>query len=151
MHFSIRQILLATDFSESARQAQCYAFGLAVSLRAQLHVLHVVTDPHPLPSVAGLTVGPVKDPMPQIIKNAEEQLAVQMEDDVRKYPQIRCVVKGGDAVRQIKDYADTHDIDLIVIGTHGRTGISHLIIGSVAEKVVRLATCPVLTVHPSGQ
>jgi nucleotide-binding universal stress UspA family protein len=56
----------------------------------------------------------------------------------------------GFPVEEIMKYAADHDIDLIVVGTHGHTGLSHLLLGSVAEKLVRLATCPVLTVHPKG-
>ena len=56
----------------------------------------------------------------------------------------------GFPIEEIMKYAGEHDIDLIVVGTHGHTGLSHLLLGSVAEKLVRLATCPVLTVHPKG-
>ena len=148
MDISIRQILFATDFSAPSKHAQEYAVELAKVLGAQLHVLNVVKDPHPLPSVAGLIVGPTKEVLPQIVKNAEQILERQISDDLARYPRVQHAVKAGDPTLQIIDYAGTHNIDLIVIGTHGRTGLSHFVIGSVAERLVRISSCPVLTVHP---
>ena len=88
------------------------------------------------------------DAVPQLVHNAELELAVRMEAALpRSLTVVRAVIVG-QPVRDIIDYAKTHRIDLIVIGTHGYTGLSRLLLGSVAEKIVRLATCPVLTVHP---
>ena len=150
MNLSIQRILLPTDFSDCSRDAQRYACALAAKFTADVHVLHVVTDPSPLPSVTGLTIGPAKDLLPQIVRHAEERLAAQVAEDIKGYPLIRYAVRVGDPVPVIKDYADTHDIDLIVIGTHGHQGLSHVLIGSVAEKLIRLAKCPVLSVHAVG-
>ena len=151
MSIPIQNILLATDFGESAIEAQRYALALTIPLGAKLHVLHIVKDPHPLPSATGVKAAPVVDPLPKIISAAEKKLKERIAADRERYPEIRSVVKVGDPVSQILDYANTHNVDLIILGTHGRSGLSHLIIGSVAEKVVRIAKCPVLTVHSSGQ
>lgn len=151
MNISIKNILLATDFSHSAKQAQRYALALAIPQSAQLHVLHVVNDPSPLPGVTGLTLGPPANLLSQIVKNAEAQLDIEVAEDRQRYPSICCAVRTGDPVRQILDYAHAHGVDMIILGTHGRTRLSHLIIGSVAEKLVRIAKCPVLTVHSDDQ
>ena len=150
MDISIKNIVFATDFSECAQQAQRYAIALAVPLCARLHVLHVVTDPSPLPGITGLTTNSRGDELSQIEKRAEEKLQAQMGDDLQRYPSIRCVVRAGNPAQQIQDYARTHEADIIILGTHGRKGLSHLVVGSVAEEIVRVASCPVLTVHSNG-
>lgn len=150
MNLSVRRILLPTDFSDCSQEAQRYACALAAQFAADLYVLHVVTDPTPLPGVIGLTTGPSENLLPKIVRKADEHLAAQMAEDIKTYPLIRCAVRAGNPVLEIKDYADTHDIDLIVIGTHGHQGLSHVLIGSVAEKLIRLAKCPVLSIHGPG-
>ena len=150
MDIPIKNIVLATDFSECARQAQRYAMALADLLSARLHVLHVVTDPSPLPGISGLPAWSAGDSLAEIEKKAEEKIRAQMEHDLQRYPSIRCVVRAGDPAQQIQDYARTHEADIIIMGTHGRKGLSHLVVGSVAEATVRAASCPVLTVHSDG-
>lgn len=144
MGVTIGRILFTTDFSESARHAQQYAVTLANSFGATLHVLHVVSEEAFVPA-------------PELqqrwleteIDRARKQLRVEVGGaPVGGQPVVQ-VTQAGPPVHEIVKYAAEHEIDLIVIGTHGRTGLSQLIIGSIAEKVVRLATCPVLTVHPS--
>jgi nucleotide-binding universal stress UspA family protein len=150
MSISIRRILLPTDFSESSLQAQNYALSLASAYQAELHVLHVVGDPTPLPSVTAFATRPRVDPLPEILQDAKNRLAAALADALKNDSGITCVVRPGDPVNEILQYADLHTIDLIVIGTHGRRGLSHMLIGSVVEKVVRAAKCPVLSVHPKG-
>ena len=147
MNGGIQRILLATDFSPPAQHAQDYACSLAERLSAELHTLHVVLDPSPIPGPEGSWILP-SDAVPQLVHNAERELAVRMEAALPRSLTVVRAVMVGQPVRDIIDYAKTHAIDLIVIGTHGYTGLSHLLLGSVAEKIVRLATCPVLTVHP---
>jgi nucleotide-binding universal stress UspA family protein len=122
----VREILLATDFSEPSRAAARVAVDYARRFGARLHLLHVVwpaTDPTPRPAL--------------------ERLA---EDLGREVPVVTAVVAGLPVAEEIVRYARTHGIDLIVVGTHGRTGPSRLLLGSVAERVVRTAPCPVLAV-----
>lgn len=150
MEVAIRKILFATDFSETSQQAQKYASAMAAAFQAELHALHVIRDPYPMPSSTGFPLPPPKEMLPKLTREAETRLAEEMADVTKSYPQVIRAIRVGDAVREINEYAKLHDIDLIVIGTHGLTGISHLLIGSVAEKLVRLATCPVFTVHKEG-
>ncbi len=121
-----REILFATDFSDVSRRAGATAAEYARHFAARLHVLHVVP--------------PSQDPDPasRALRDAAAELG----------PGLTTVVaaSSGLVARQIVDYAARHRIDLIVVGTHGGTGFSHALLGSVAEAVVRRAPCLVLTV-----
>ena len=149
MIISIKRILFPTDFSEPAREAQLYAQALAERFGAELHLLHVVPMVVPYPDAAS----------PYIMPETEMQVQVEAADNrlrdlldpvwSKKHPVVHSAVMGL-AVDEILDYAKKQDVDLIVVGTHGHTGLTRLLIGSVAEKLVRIATCPVLTVHPTG-
>ena len=147
MAVDVRRILFPTDFSDSARSAQQYAKLLAEQFGAELHLLHVVSE---------LTM-PLADSL-WSMTDAEQQLHIQqanirLPDEVglrwSKEHRTVCAVKVGNTVEEIMKYSKECEIDLIVIGTHGMTGLSRLLLGSVAEKLVRLATCPVLTAHPA--
>ena len=147
MGVSVRRILFTTDFSAPAAYAQGYASAIASQFGSELHALHIVTEPLPLPGPHGTWIRP-EQALPGMIKDAEAQLARTMQDAASPSFKVTCAVRVGESVREIIKYADEHDIDMIVIGTHGRTGLSHLLIGSVAEKLIRIAKCPVLSVHP---
>ena len=150
MNVSIRRILCATDFSLPAQQAQNYASTLAEKLRAELHVLHVVVEPLPLPGPKGSWILP-EAVLPSLILQAELELATHTEAiSLTTGRRPICSVKIGYPIEQILKYVQDNEIDLIAIGTQGHTGLSRLLLGSVAEKIVRLATCPVLTVHPQS-
>ncbi len=148
----IQRILIPTDFSPPARQAEHYAVALAQKFAAELHVLHIVEDPA-LPVHGSRYSWAVPDDMlPRLLEKAEHDLtlAVPTADVNLIGRELVRKIKVGHPVNSIIEYATENQIDLIVIGTHGRSGLSHLLLGSSAEKLVRLATCPVLTIHPSG-
>ena len=150
MFVSIRRILFPTDFSEPAKEAQKYAMALADRFGAELHLLHVVPEvAMPLPDSTTSWTLPAADLKLQV-EAAERQLLHDLGPDWAEERRTVHTAVVGNAVEEIVKYAREHEIGLIVIGTHGRTGLSHLLLGSVAEKLVRLATCPVLTVHPHG-
>ena len=150
MNVSLRKILFPTDFSPPALQAQSYAVTLAEELDAELHVLE-----NPALPVNGsrYSWAVPDDFVPRLIEQAELQLALAFPNQDRASIDQRIVraIKLGHPVTTIIDYVNEHQIDLIVLGTHGRSGVSRLIMGSLTEKLVRLAMCPVLTVHPSDQ
>lgn len=125
----LNEILFPTDFSPASEAAGRIAREMALPAGARLHVLHVVA--------------PVTDPaLPaEHLARAGRSLAEGLR--------VETVLLSGWAGRNIVDYARDHRIDLIVVGTHGRTGLTHAILGSVAETVVRLAPCLVLTVPAS--
>lgn len=124
--FGVRQVLFPTDFSDVSRRAGRTAVAIAETFGARIHVLHVVP--------------PVTDPTP-----AQEALPDALAELATDPAPVVATVTGLPA-REIVRYARGHGIDLVVMGTHGRTGFSHALLGSVAEAVVRRAPCPVLTI-----
>ncbi len=145
----VKCILHPTDFGESSKQSLEYACSLATQFSASLHLVHVVQD-------IALIASPFAGGFPPDYYIKQTQYAT---DELAKLPGktaefkgsvIRKVLEGTPFVEIIK-YAKENAVDMIVMGTHGYKGLEHLIIGSVAENVVRKAPCPVLTIHPKGQ
>ena len=142
----IKNILVATDFSEPSGVALAYGRDLARNYNARLHVLHVVEDVmlRYAPEV-GL-IGP--DFQADLDAMASRDLnALITDDDRRALDALPVIERGINPAETIVKYAKEHAIDLIVTGTHGRGAIKHFLMGSVAERVVRTAPCPALTVH----
>ena len=139
---ALKRILVPTDFSETSEAALSYGVALAHAFKAQLYLLHVAEhrgegEPeHPIGLVDEATPTP-----------AQEQLVALLTE--RQIQELRPerALRIGKPYSEIVRYAQEHEIDLIVMGTHGREGVARVLIGSVAEKVVRRAPCPVLTVH----
>jgi len=148
--FAVRKVLFTTDFSPYAQQALPFAMGIARDYGAALHVLHVV--PTPELAMQFEPVAPVLDPglFAGLEEAAREHLEVVITREMRKDVPIQLAVRRGAAFVEIVRYAKEEKIDLIVLATHGRTGIPHALFGSVAEKVVRKAPCAVLSVRPAG-
>lgn len=143
----IKNILVATDFSECSASALDYGRLMAHRFGARLHVLH--TAETITPDVMGMAgvVAAVPQLQVDLEKAGREQLeATVTVDDRRALGATTVLTTGEPPAQAIADYAAEHDIDLIVIGTNGRRGLAHMVMGSVAEKVVRTAPCPVLTV-----
>lgn len=140
------RILIPTDGSEEVRPAVEMALGLAQTHDATLHVLFIVDQPT---SVSGTGEG--FSGLDSLLDSLEEEghqvtnaVAEQADDrDVKT----ELAVRRGNPHDDIVSYADKHDIELIVIGTHGRTGVKRALLGSVTEDVVRHSEIPVLTVH----
>ncbi len=150
MTVQLRRILFPTDFSEPARQAQQYAMALADRFGAELHLLHVVPEIiRPLPD-SSTSWTPPEVELKKHVAEANNHLLRGLGAEWAAQHVTARTTTFGSIVDEIIKYASEHDIDLIVLGTHGHTGLSRLLIGSVAEKVVRLAACPVLTIHPTG-
>ena len=148
--YRIRRILFPTDFSVFSLGTLPYAVGLAEDYRAEIHLLHVV--PTPDWTVQFEQIGPVLDPtfFEQMTAAAAERLDTLVPDEARERLAFVAAVRRGTPFLEIVRYAREHDVDLVVIATHGRTGLRHALFGSVAEKVVRKAPCPVLSVRPEG-
>ena len=139
---ALKNILFATDFSPAAEAALPYALGLAKQYGAKVHGLHVrFPATYPI-------VGP--EAMPQIIEAAEEQAkfeAQQMHELLAAVPH-EVTITEGDLWPTLNEIVAKQEVDLIVMGTHGRKGVSRALLGSAAEEVFRKASCPVLTVGP---
>jgi nucleotide-binding universal stress UspA family protein len=141
-----RIILAPTDFSELAARAVAYAFELARARGDKVHILHVFSVPaYP----GGLAVGvDIVTPIEQAAKRA---LAMEA-DKYASHPEFGGVIlEMGDPRESIVRHAKLLASDMIVMGTHGRSGFRHLLLGSVAERVVRTSPCPVVVVPPVQQ
>lgn len=148
--FSLKRLLVATDFSECSTAALTYGRALARQFNADLHVLHAVEVLTPDPMGTAALASALPEFQAQLEQTEREELEKLLTEDDRRdlhaVPVLSTFEAPADA---IVGYAREHHIDLIVIGTHGRRGVRHLMMGSVAECVVRTAPCPVLTVrHP---
>lgn len=148
----LHRILVPTDFSKFSQHALTYAAAFAEKFGAELYLLHVVQDlalvipeiipvePPLTPSVAQLTTA-VQSAFDRVIEENRLPAAI-----------IHREVREGTPFYEIIQYAREAAIDLIVMGTHGHSGLAHVLLGSVTEKVVRKAPCPVLTVrHPEHE
>ena len=144
----LKRILLPTDFSEYAKTARNYACAFTEHFGAELHMLHVLQDLVAMVPEPGLAFPPPGDYMGELQESAERALDQLLDADWAKDKTIVKATRQGPPFLEIIRYAKEHDIDLIVLGTHGRSGLAHVLLGSVAEKVVRKAPCPVLTVRP---
>jgi nucleotide-binding universal stress UspA family protein len=140
----LKHILVATDFSDASDVAIDYGRALARTFGSSLHLLHVMEN---------LFLRPVPVD-PYLLKAAAvKHLTERVTADDRAALHASAVLETSDnPAEAIVKYANAHDIDLIVMGTHGRGAMAQLLVGSVAEKVVRTAPCPVLTVrHPERE
>jgi nucleotide-binding universal stress UspA family protein len=145
MNLAFKQILVATDFSEPSELALEYAHTLARKFGAALAVVHVVEEPFPIASE--FSPADVASYRTRLVDEATRELsgAVSALTDVP----VRAEVVVGSTAQGIVEAATERGADLIVMGTRGRGAVATLLMGSVAERVVRTADCPVLTVHRS--
>jgi universal stress protein A len=143
--FKLTKILVPIDFSDCSKKALQYAVPFAKEFGATIALLHVVQ----INSPAGPEFGAIDFPLIQadLRKDAEKQLAELAATDVQEQAAVETLVRSGQEVMEIVDAAKELESDLIIISTHGRTGLKHVFMGSVAENVVRLAPCPVLVVR----
>jgi nucleotide-binding universal stress UspA family protein len=148
--FTLKNVLVATDFSEPSDAALMYGRELATRFGATLHVLHVAQNIYISTFGAENYAAMAPDLQQQIEDDARRQLhQLLVDNDASGPPTVPAILTSSSPASAIIDYANDHEIDVIVMGTHGRGALAHLIMGSVAERVVRLAPCPVLTVrHP---
>ncbi|HKK08363.1 MAG TPA: universal stress protein [Gemmatimonadota bacterium] len=147
---SMRHVLYPTDFSEPAASALPLAVRVAREHGADLHALHALVLHAADEAQADRLFPTLEDAYRDIESWAEERMASHLgEHHVPEVPLHEARVRGFAAAPVILEYAEEHDIDLIVMGTHGRRGLRHLLLGSVAEEVVRRARCPVVTVRES--
>jgi nucleotide-binding universal stress UspA family protein len=138
----LKRILVPTDFSETSEAALRYAVELARAFKSQLYLLHVPEHPGEA-AEAEYPIG-----LFETMQNAAHDRLGHLltEGDMREL-RPECAMRLGKPSEEIVRHAAEHEIDLIVMGTHGREGIARAFMGSIAEMVVRRATCPVLTVH----
>lgn len=144
----IPSILVPIDFSEYGNQALRYGCALAEKFGSQVHLLHVVDDYYPFIPEASVFTDRRDEYLGGLRAGAERELAKLPQAGWCPAERVTRVVSVGTPFVEIVRYAKEHNIGLIVIGSHGRGGLAHVLMGSVAERVVRKAPCPVLTVRP---
>lgn len=180
MHVNIKRICVPTDFSACSEHAIHYGATLAELHGAELHLLHVLRDMeasvlHPDYTASGEVARDYFRKLEEAEGGPRAPVAPVDEKDKRVHDYLRALEKGvatqfaelavdrwwervpirratryGNTLREICHYARKYHIDLLILGTHGRTGLNQFLIGSVAERVVRVSPCPVLTVrHPA--
>jgi len=144
-----KKIVCPVDFSEFTNDIIKYAVSLAKKYDAEIHLLHIIPNLNYFtPYESFLT--------PENLVLIERNIEKEVEKDFKKImkgfdvPLVKAI-KTGVVFVEIIDYIKAENIDLVVIGTHGRSGIEHILIGSVAEKIVRKSPCPVLTIRPKGK
>lgn len=140
-------ILFATDFSEISEYAFEYAYTLAQKFDSRLIVMHVINEPVDLRGfyVPHISFDSLEK---EITSAAETMMSAFCAEKLRDFPNYETVVISGIPYEEILRKVDDDDVSLVVLGTHGRAGIDHLLFGSTAERVVRRARCPVMTVRP---
>ena len=138
-----KKILCPTDFSEPSKRAVEYALAMGKSFGGKIIFVHVVE-----PVINSAIMGHAITMAAQLEDDLESQAKTHLKELAEKqgYDNYETQVLRGKGSIEILDIAKKLDVDLIILGTHGRSGISHFLIGSTAEKIVRSATCPVLTV-----
>jgi nucleotide-binding universal stress UspA family protein len=143
---AITHILVPLDLGESSQRTLDYARTLARPFHASLHLMHVVPNPY-VTMASEAYMPPPQDFLDALETEARNRLkGLLTADDAAEF-KAETIVVVGDPLCAIVDHATARKIDLIVMGTHGRTGVAHLMLGSVAERVVRTAPCPVLTIR----
>jgi len=142
----INKILFATDFSEGSKSALPYAVDLAKRYEAKLIIMHVIYD---VARTTGWYIPhiSVEEVYNDLEKSAKAELEKTYTEEMRGFKDIERVVMKGIPYEEITKFADTSKVDVIVLATHGRTGLDRLLFGSTAEQVVRYAPCPVLSVR----
>lgn len=146
----IERILCPVDFSEESTHALRCAGEVAAHFGAEIIVVHAV-EPLPYPVEFGPLPALLTDAEPVLLKRAKEQLESLRIKELGALPNSRVVVEIGIPEHAICEAAKRERCDLVVLSTHGRSGLSHLLIGSVAERVLRFAPCPVLTIKPKAK
>lgn len=145
----LQRILLPTDFSEHSAAAIPYACDLCEQFGAELHLFHVLESyPSSTPAFGGGLALPSN--VKESKEHAELEMAKLIDEQWRSANTVVGAVADGHPFVEIVQYGREHKIDLIIMGSHGRSGLVHAMIGSVADRVVRKAPCPVLIVKKEG-
>lgn len=150
----VKHILVPTDFSAASQEAVRYGYDLAVTLGAKLHVLHVLENPFAPGAFMEMYSPPPAEYFTDLERQAEAKLKASLTDEEQARSGAVLTTRLGIPSREILDRIEEEPkIDLIVMATHGRGGVARLVMGSVTDKIIRAASCPVLTLreHPVAQ
>jgi nucleotide-binding universal stress UspA family protein len=145
--FSIRSILVPIDFSLHSKNALKYAVPLAEKFKASLHLVYVV-EPTIYPADLGFGQVVLPGVEEELREKGGEELNSLMEREIGGRVKSSCAVRTGNPHQEILREAEELGVALIVVATHGHSGVEHMLFGSTADRIVRNAKCPVLTVRP---
>jgi len=146
MEFEIKKVLVPIDFSDYSKSSLKYAVNFAKNFNASLVLVYVV---EPVIYPPDFSMGQIAIPAAgiEMDKRAKEELNKLAEKEIPSDLNVKKIIKTGKPFVEIVETAAEEDVDLIIIATHGHTGVEHILFGSTAEKVVRKAPCPVLTLR----
>jgi nucleotide-binding universal stress UspA family protein len=144
-----KKIVCPVDFSEFTNEIIEYGVSIAKKFDAELHLLHIIPNLNYFtPYESFLT----PENLVAMERSIEREIEKDFEKTIKKIDMpVKKAIKTGVTFVEILDYIKTEKIDLVVMGTHGRSGFEHILLGSVAEKIIRRAPCPVLTVRPKAK
>lgn len=140
-----KQILVPVDFYQHTEKLVEYAVNIAERMKGKVIFLHVMES---IMSYPGFMPESYKQFDAEITQHAEKNMRELLSEIKKKYSECTGVLLGGDVVDSIVTYVDENSIDLIIIGTHGAKGIEKILMGSVAERVLKRASCPTLIFNP---
>jgi nucleotide-binding universal stress UspA family protein len=147
-----KKILICTDFSENSHWAFTYALTLAKTFKSNLLILHVTPEPvHPDQLSIYLPPEKLEELKASQKKELDKELRTHYLQKMKGFKNYQVIFKEGEPFLEIIQMARRESVDLIVMGTHGRTGLDHILFGSTAEKVVRKSPCPVMTIRLPGK
>ncbi len=143
----IEKILFPVDFTTATDKILPFVKDMVKAFNAKLYVLHVIRSPE---EFAGFEMGPAwyASLEMDLMDGAEKSMKRLVADQFEDLGEVETHIAVGDIVDTIIDYVSSNDIDMIIIGTHGRKGLEKVMFGSVAEGVIKDAPCPVLTINP---
>jgi Universal stress protein UspA and related nucleotide-binding proteins len=141
---AVRRVLVPIDFSDASEVAIQHAREIALTYGAEIDLLHVVEEPFYPPAYE---LEPTGFPTQEVIDRVEKQLGDVAREDIG-YEHVMVQATAGSPPHEILDYIDENEVDLTVIATHGRTGLDRILLGSVAERVLRQSPKPVFVVKP---
>jgi nucleotide-binding universal stress UspA family protein len=143
----IRSILVPIDFSVHSKNALKYAIPIAEKFRASLHLVYVV-EPTIYPADLGFGQVVLPGVEDELREKGAEELETLIRKEIGKRVSASCAVRTGNPHQEILREADERGVNMIVVATHGHSGVEHMLFGSTADRIVRNARCPVMTIRP---
>ena len=144
----IKRVLFPIDFTENSSKILPYVLSVSEKYGAMIYLLHVVEDLSKWGGGSYIPHIPLDKYQPEAIEGAKKAMEKVCDEQLQSCPNFQRKIVYGDPVQEILNVIDSENIDLVIMGTHGRKGLEHVIFGSVAENVVKKSSVPVMTVNP---
>jgi len=144
----IKRILFPIDFTENSSKILPYVLSVSEKYDAMIYLLHVVDDLSKWGGTSYIPHIPVNQYQEDALKGAEKALDRVCDEQLESCPNFQKRILSGDPIQKILKTIESEEIDLVIMGTHGRKGLEHVFFGSVAENVVKKSAVPVLTINP---